>query len=81
MQKKVIKLRDKDGEYLHPQYFCPECHFWLMLDYKGVEYCPNCGTHLIWDWDQNRLQHLREWRQDISIEEYERLTCEATNKN
>lgn len=28
--------------------FCPVCNRWLT-DYKGVNYCPNCGQKLKWE--------------------------------
>lgn len=71
MQNRVIKLHDEDC--MHYQHFCPKCHYWFFGENIGINYCPYCGTMLAWDWDIEKIEHLRQQRYEMSIKRYEEL--------
>lgn len=67
----VIELQDEDS--MHHQHFCPKCHYWLFGENIGINYCPHCGTELVWDWDVEKIERLYRQRYEMSIKRYEEL--------
>ena len=70
MNSNLIKLPDIDGNMKH-YYFCPSCYYWIGGEDIGANYCPHCGTQLIWKSEKATNYHKMNF--DYSIEYYERL--------
>lgn len=44
-----------DGTFVWDEWICPCCGSRFEVEYEEHDYCPNCGQHILWEVEDERL--------------------------